>query len=45
LQQRDAIVAMLTAVVHIADIKFRLDTDTDGVYVENEEILDVGSFT
>ena len=35
---------MLTAVVHIADIKFRLDTDTDGVYVENEEILDVGSF-
>jgi len=33
---------MLTAVVHISDINFRHDTDTDGVYIENEEILEIG---
>jgi len=35
---------MLTAVIHISDIHFLHDTDTDGVYIENEEILEIGSF-
>jgi len=35
---------MLTAVIHIADIKFLHDADTDGVYIENEEILEIGLF-
>jgi len=43
-QQREAIIAMLTAVVHISDINFLHDTDTDGVYIENEEILEIGLF-
>jgi len=43
-QQREAIIAMLTAVIHIADIKFLHDADTDGVYIENEEILEIGLF-
>jgi len=42
LQQREAVIAMLTAVIHIADINFIHDTDTDGVYIENEEILEIG---
>ena len=33
---------MLTAVVHIADIKFMHDSDTDGVYIHNEELLEIG---
>lgn len=41
-QQREAIIAMLTAIVHISDIKFLHDSDTDGVYVEDEEILEIG---
>ena len=36
---------MLTAVVHISDIKFLHDTDTDGVYIEDEEILEIGLFS
>jgi len=35
---------MLTAVVHISDINFLHDTETDGVYIENEEILEIGLF-
>lgn len=34
--------AMLTAVIHISDIRFTPDTDTDGSYVENEERLEIG---
>ena len=41
LQQQEAIIAMLTAVIHIADINFLHDGDTDGVYIENEEILEI----
>jgi len=41
-QQREAVIAMLTAVVHTSDINFHHDTDTDGVYIENEEILEIG---
>jgi len=44
LQQREAIIAMLTAVIHISDINFLHDADTDGVYIENEEILEIGLF-
>ena len=43
-QQREAIIAMLTAVIHISDINFLHDVDTDGVYIENEEILEIGLF-
>ena len=32
---------MLTAVLHISDIKFLHDNDTDGVYIENEELLEI----
>jgi len=42
LQQREAIIAMLTAVIHIADINFLHDADTDGVYIDNEEVLEIG---
>jgi len=35
---------MLTAVIHISDINFLHDGDTDGVYIENEEILEIGTF-
>ena len=35
---------MLTAVVHISDINFLHDSDTDGVYIENEEVLEIGLF-
>jgi len=34
---------MLTAVIHITDIRFLHDHDTDGSYIENEERLDMGS--
>jgi len=44
IQQREAIIAMLTAVIHISDIKFLHDSDTDGVYIENEDILEIGLF-
>jgi len=44
LQQREAIIAMLTAVIHISDIKFLHDSDTDGVYIENEDVLEIGLF-
>jgi len=43
-QQREAIIAMLAAVIHISDINFLHDADTDGVYIENEEILEIGLF-
>lgn len=33
---------MLTAVIHITDIRFLHDSDTDGSYIENEERLDMG---
>ena len=42
LQQREAIIAMLTAVIHIADINLIHDADTDGVYIDNEEVLEIG---
>ena len=45
LQQREAVIAMLTAVVHISDINFHHDTDTYGVYIENEEVLEIGLFS
>jgi len=35
---------MLTAVIHISDIHFLHDIDTDGVYIENENILEIGLF-
>lgn len=34
--------AMLTAVIHICDIRFTHDPDTDGSYIENEERLEIG---
>jgi len=40
-QQYDGVVAILTAVIHISDIKFAEDRDTDGVYIEHENLVEI----
>jgi myosin heavy subunit len=34
--------AVLAAILHIADIEFVADPNTDGVFVKNEEVLALG---
>jgi len=41
-QQKDGIMAILAAVLHISDIQFETDTQTDGVFVKNDEVLMLG---
>jgi myosin heavy subunit len=36
------IFTILAAILHLTNIHFRHDDDTDGVYVENEYPLEVG---
>lgn len=38
-QEMDGILAVLAAILHIADIKFIPDPSSDGVLIENENIL------
>jgi len=42
LQQKDGIMAILAAVLHISDIKFETDPQTEGVFVSNDDILVLG---
>lgn len=44
IQQYDGVVAILTAVIHITDLKFVHDAETDGVYIENEDLLQISTF-
>lgn len=41
-QQYDGIVAILASVIHITDLKFVHDADTDGVFIENEHLVEMG---
>lgn len=34
---------ILSAILHLTNIRFRHDEETDGVYVENEHPLEVGT--
>ena len=36
------IFTILSAILHLTNIRFRHDDETDGVYVENEYPLEVG---
>ena len=36
------ILAMLAAILHIADILFEKDHETDGVYIKHEEMMEIG---
>jgi len=42
LQQQDGIMATLAAVLHISDIVFDTDPQTDGVFVKNDDVLVLG---
>lgn len=42
-EDKESMTAMLTAVIHICDIRFTHDPDTDGSYIENEERLEIVS--
>jgi len=42
IQQQDGIMAILAAVLHISDIEFRTDPQTDGVFVANDDALVLG---
>ena len=41
-QQKDGIMAILAAVLHISDIEFATDPKTDGVFVKNDDVLVLG---
>jgi myosin heavy subunit len=41
--EKESITAMLTAVIHITDIRFLHDSDTDGSYIENEDRLEMAA--
>jgi len=41
-QQKDGIMAILAAVLHISDIEFVTDPETDGVFVKNDDVLVLG---
>jgi len=41
-QQKDGIMAILAAVLHISDIEFETDPQTDGVFVKNDNVLVLG---
>jgi len=41
-QQKDGIMAILAAVLHISDIEFVTDPETDGVFVNNDDVLVLG---
>ena len=37
-------IVMLGAILHITDIQFDHDYDTDGVYIVQEDMLEMGSY-
>jgi len=41
-QQQDGIMAILAAVLHISDIEFEADPQTEGVFVKNDDVLVLG---
>ena len=41
-QEVNMILAILAAILHITDITFDTDYDTDGVYIIHEEMLELG---
>lgn len=44
-QQKDGIMAILAAVLHISDIEFDTDPETDGVFVRNDNVLELGEIS
>ena len=44
-QQKDGIMAILAAVLHISDIEFQTDPQTDGVFVANDDVLLLGQYS
>ena len=44
LQEINMILALLAAILHITDIQFDNDYDTEGVYILREEIMEIGEF-
>jgi len=45
IQQKDGIMAILAAVLHISDIEFKTDPQTDGVFVTNDDVLVLGRYS
>jgi len=43
-QDIDGILAVLAAILHITDIQFVEDPETDGVFIENEKLPTIGVF-
>ena len=41
-QDVDGILAILAAILHISDISFEADDETDGVCIPNEDPLEMG---
>jgi len=37
--------AILAAVLHISDIEFETDPQTDGVFVKNDDVLVLGKYS
>jgi len=44
-QQKDGIMAILAAVLHISDIEFERDAETEGVSVKNDDVLVLGQWS
>ena len=43
-QEIGGILAILAAILHITDIEFEHDYDTDGVYIRNESMMEMGQW-
>ena len=41
-QEVGAILAILASILHISDIQFEYDYETDGVYIRNESMMEMG---
>ena len=44
-QDVNMIFALLAAILHITDIKFETDIETDGVYIVDERLMEIGKNT
>ena len=41
-QETEMILALLASVLHITDIKFENDPESDGVFIKQEDIMEIG---